>query len=328
MEVHIQGDTLVVQPDAKLAGQPLCALLTDTLHLPRGFVRTLFHNGRVYVGSRRAAPSDACGNAKIRLLGGIVESYGVEGWQSAPVADVLYADEHLFVVNKPSGVLVYPGTPMDVDTLGHRVAHWLALQGIERKIRHVHRLDVGTSGCLLYAGHAYSARVFDQQLRVHQIRRTYVACVHGRMPQKRGRIAENIGRDRHHAGRYRVARNGKTAITDYQVVDERNLDGRWYTLVICRLETGRTHQIRVHLSALGCPIVGDTLYGGGTSPDGRVWPRGFALHAIRLTFIHPYTRERLRAIAPFPESWHEMLPDYADVLQESLVGNLFTDVHA
>ncbi len=308
---------LVIQPDRRVVGSQVASLLTTALALPDRFVRTLFHQQRVLLGAVPATPVDLVGKSKLRLKGGVVEPYGVDGWQASPIAEVLHADDHLFVVNKPPAILVHPGGPEDADTLAHRVAHWLHAQGLERKVRHVHRLDEGTSGCILYAAHAYAARALDHALANKRVERTYLALVHGRLPQGRGRIELPIGRDRHVAGRHRVTQNGLPAATEYQVLREHAQRGHTFSLVACRLQTGRTHQIRVHLSHLGCPIVGDTLYGGRRMLGWRQETSGIALHAAQLSLSHPYTGERVAVRADLPVSWRSVLPWFARAMAET-----------
>ncbi|WP_067924410.1 RluA family pseudouridine synthase [Alicyclobacillus shizuokensis] len=316
MNVQVQGDMLLIQPDRRALGSEVARLLTTALALPEGFVRTLFHQQRVLLGAVPATPTDLVGKSKLRLTGGVVEPYGVDDWGAVPMAEVLHADDHLFVVNKPPGILIHPGGAEDRDTLAHRVAHWLYAQGLERKVRHVHRLDEGTSGCVLYAAHAYAARALDRALAERRIERTYLALVHGRLPQRQGRIELRIGRDRHVAGKYRVTRSGKPASTEYWVLGEHSQRGHTFSLLECRLQTGRTHQIRVHLNHLGCPIVGDTLYGGHRVLGWRNESSGIALHAARLALPHPYTGEQVTVRVDLPASWQGVLQWFARTMAE------------
>jgi 23S rRNA pseudouridine1911/1915/1917 synthase len=324
LDVRVQADTLVIHPDKRWQAQPVIRLLTDGLLLPTGFINRLFVAGKVYLGPRPATRQDLVGRQRLRLLGGIEEEAGVNPTDTTPPAEVLYQDEHLLIVAKPPNLLVHPGTVADSDTLAHRVARVFQLQGLRRRVRHVHRLDYGTSGAVLYAAHAYAARALDHLLLGHHIHRFYLAIVHGRPPRDEGLIEQSIGRDRHVAGRYRVAPRGKPATTHYQVLAARPYGEEWLSLVACQLETGRTHQIRVHLSHLGCPIVGDELYGGGTGPFGEGWPEGYALHALHLGFVHPYTGQPLICRAPLPPSWRAAMSVFPelDSQAEDLTGQL------
>jgi 23S rRNA pseudouridine1911/1915/1917 synthase len=303
MEVQVQGDGLVVTTDRRRADWTVESWLTEGLSLPAGFVRQLFREHRVLLGAAEAEPAMKPGaGRRLRLVGGVDEPFGVipAPSPSIPPAVALFEDDHILVVDKPAGLLVYPGTPDDADTLAQRVAVYWERQGLRRKIRHVHRLDKDTTGAVLYAKHAYVARALDRQLAVHQIERIYVALVEGHIDPPEGVIDAPIGRDRHVAGRYRVSPTGRLARTHYRTIAVRPAREGWWSLLMCRLETGRTHQIRVHLSHLGAPIVGDALYGATAA-----WPHGHALHAWRVQFTHPYTGEPMTVSAPLPEPWVE-----------------------
>ena len=204
---------------------------------------------------------------------------------------ILYEDDHLLVVNKPAGVETHPSQPGQPDTLVNGVAFHLMQEGIVCDFTHVHRLDKDTTGALLFAKHPFVGAMLQRMLDERKIKRTYKALVHGKLKTKQGTITEKIGRDRHHASRRRVSPTGQHAVTHYRVLHyfaDTNL-----TLIECRLETGRTHQIRVHLSHLGHPLAGDTLYGGKS-----VFKRQ-ALHAYRIEFTHPITEEKMDIHAPY-----------------------------
>lgn len=197
--------------------------------------------------------------------------------------EILFEDDHLLIVNKPAGMNTHPNSPEQTDTLANAVAFHLQANGEWRHVKHIHRLDRDTSGVILFSKHALIGSILDKMLEERKIKRTYVALVQGNMKKKKGIINSPIGRDRHHPTRRRVSPNGQTAITHYRVIEGKN--GR--TKVMCQLETGRTHQIRVHLSSIGHPILGDKLYG-----EPSTFKR-LALHAERLEFIHPFTNETI-----------------------------------
>ncbi|MGF3102010.1 RluA family pseudouridine synthase [Rossellomorea sp. DUT-2] len=195
--------------------------------------------------------------------------------------DVLFEDDHLIVINKPAGIDTHPNHPKETDSLANLVAfHYQAL-GKSCRVLHIHRLDHDTSGAIIFAKHPLSKAILDRLLTERQIKRTYHALVHGRLKQKKGTISEPIGRDRHHNTRRRVSPSGQNAVTHYKVLEYKNP----YTLVEVELATGRTHQIRVHMSHIGHPLVGDILYGGKP-----IYKRQ-ALHAARISFPHPLTGE-------------------------------------
>ncbi len=197
--------------------------------------------------------------------------------------EVLFEDEHLIVVNKPAGIDTHPNHPGETDTLANLVAFHHQSQGESCRVLHIHRLDHDTSGAIIFAKHPLSKAILDRLLAERKIKRTYHALVHGRLNQKKGTISEPIGRDRHHNTRRRVSPTGQDAVTHYKVMENRNP----YTLVEVQLDTGRTHQIRVHMSHLGHPLAGDTLYGG------RPVFKRQALHAARISFPHPLTDEKI-----------------------------------
>lgn len=218
------------------------------------------------------------------------EDYGVI--QNFLEADILYEDDHLLIVNKPSGMDTHPNEPGQKDTLANAVAYHFLMNGIETKVRHIHRLDKDTTGAVLFAKHALAGAILDRLLEKRMIKRTYLALVHGRMKKKKGAIDEPIGRDRHHPAKRRVSPTGQTAITDYEVLEydpKKNM-----TLVKLQLQTGRTHQIRVHMSHIGFPLAGDKLYGEAETR----YPRQ-ALHAAKISLPHPIFNHEIHVIAPF-----------------------------
>ncbi|WP_040204355.1 RluA family pseudouridine synthase [Neobacillus jeddahensis] len=211
---------------------------------------------------------------------------------NAQEIDILFEDDHVLIINKPPFMNTHPND-RDTDTLMNAAVFYLQAQGESRNIHQIHRLDRDTSGAILFAKHALAGSILDRMLEQRGIKRTYIAAVHGFFSQKKGIINKPIGRDRHHATRRRVSPSGQAAITHYQLVKEDK--NRQISYVKCWLETGRTHQIRVHLSHLGHPIVGDTLYGGQPTINRQ------ALHAARLEFIHPFTMESIICHAPFTD---------------------------
>jgi len=205
--------------------------------------------------------------------------------------DVLYEDDHLIIVNKKPFIDTHPNTPGDSDTLLNGVACHVFMSGEERQIKHIHRLDKDTSGCIVFAKHELAGNMLDHMLRERTIKRTYIALAHGSFSAKKGTIHKPIGRDRHHATRRRISPNGQDAITHYKVLTEEK--GKGLSLITCKLDTGRTHQIRVHMSSIGHPLAGDTLYGGKPIFNRQ------ALHAVKIALTHPITEEKIECYAPF-----------------------------
>jgi 23S rRNA pseudouridine1911/1915/1917 synthase len=204
---------------------------------------------------------------------------------------ILYEDDHLLVVNKPSNLDTHPNTPDQKNTLSNAVAYHLLAKGEYRQVKHVHRLDHDTTGAVLFAKHPFIGSMLDHMLEEREIKRTYLAIVHGVISNKKGTIQASIGRDRHHGTRRRVSPSGQPATTFFEVlkVDHK----KQVSLIKCSLATGRTHQIRVHFSHIGHPLAGDTLYEGKP-----IFPRQ-ALHAVKLEFKHPFTEEVIICHAPF-----------------------------
>ncbi|MBO8162932.1 MAG: RluA family pseudouridine synthase [Brevibacillus sp.] len=266
-------------------------LLREYWKLPRKTVHLLFQEKGVRVDGEVCSQNQPvrAGQA-ISLHACQPEPLGVEPFH-APL-EILYEDDHLLVVNKPAGCLLHPTGDDDRFTLDHLVAGHFARTGIAAKVRHIHRLDRETSGAVLYAKHALACALLDEQLRQRHISRQYIAFVNGRPRRERGTIDEPIGRDRHHPVRRRVTRRGETAVTHYRVLNR----FREAALLACTLDTGRTHQIRVHCQHIGHPLLGDRLYGGPIHLIDRV-----SLHAVSLQLLHPFGEHIVRVEAGWPD---------------------------
>lgn len=204
---------------------------------------------------------------------------------------VLFEDEQLIIVNKPAGMKTHPNQPDECDTLLNHLAAYLAPK--QQLPYVVHRLDKETSGAILFAKNPFVLPILGRMLENKQIYRRYQAIVAGDLSKKQFTINKKIGRDRHDR-RKRIIdeRKGDTAITHVQTAE---VQMTHQTAVYCVLETGRTHQIRVHLASLGHPILGDPLY--HSKPKGRL-----QLHALELHLLHPFTKESIVATAT-PGLW-------------------------
>lgn len=220
------------------------------------------------------------------------EDYGVQ--PEYREIEPVYEDDHLLIVNKPAGMDTHPNQPDQTGTLANAVAfHWQQ-QGIQAKVRHIHRLDRDTTGGVIFAKHPLAASIMDRKLEERIIKRTYIAVVEGLVTASKGTIHQAIGRDRHHPSRRRVSPQGQDAITHYQVLER--YSRHQMTLLEIQLDTGRTHQIRVHMSFAGHPLIGDELYGGSQRHLNRQ-----ALHAARIELPHPLAEIPLRIEIPWPE---------------------------
>lgn len=209
--------------------------------------------------------------------------------------DVLFEDDFCLVVHKPAGMTVHPDGSGAGVTLDHLVAAHYAASGEGVAVRHIHRLDKDTTGPVLYAKNEFAQLVLDEHMRDKSISRLYAAIAEGTVPPALKVIDAPIGRDRHHSARRRVSPGGQPAVT--RILECEPLHGG--SLVHVMLETGRTHQIRVHLSHMGHPLYGDELYGGPvwtSSAAGR-----HALHGESLSFRHPWSGEQLEVSDPWPE---------------------------
>ncbi|WP_227395857.1 RluA family pseudouridine synthase [Jeotgalibacillus aurantiacus] len=207
--------------------------------------------------------------------------------------DVLFQDDHLIIVNKPSQTDTHPNEPGQNNTLVNAVVHYELQSGRTGYIQPIHRLDRDTTGAILFAKHSAIKPLLDQMLEKRDIRRTYTAIVQGEVKIAKGTINQPIGKDRHHATRRRISPGGQKAVTHYKKI---RYDAASNTTILSlTLDTGRTHQIRVHLSSIGHPIVGDTLY--GAKKAGHSYQ---ALHASSLSFVHPFTGELVDVDAPEP----------------------------
>ncbi|TAA66877.1 RluA family pseudouridine synthase [Planococcus salinarum] len=196
---------------------------------------------------------------------------------------VLYEDEHFLIARKPKGMNTHPNEIGQDDTFINGVIGHI-IRGGGSYGEHVHRLDQGTSGLLMAAKHPVAKNILDRMLEQKQLVRDYEAVVKGKVHNKSGTIDFAIGRDRHHPTRRMVSPTGQSAVTHYKLL--RHMEGK--SLLQLSLETGRTHQIRTHLSHIGHPIIGDELYGGPPTQDGA-----YHLHAFRMSLIHPFTGEKI-----------------------------------
>ena len=221
--------------------------------------------------------------------------------------DVLYEDTDIIVVNKTAGRVVHPAPGHRDGTLVNAIlAHCPDLRGVGGELRPgiVHRLDMDTSGTLVIAKDDQSLRELQRQFKERTVSKTYIALLIGRLPDPEGLIAAPIGRDPRHRKRMAVVEGGRASRTRWSITERlRDAQNRPYTLVEVDLLTGRTHQIRVHFSWYGYPLVGDTTYG---RRDPLSAPRQF-LHARDLTFTHPTTGARVTFSAPLPADLRAVL---------------------
>ena len=207
--------------------------------------------------------------------------------------EVVYEDDQILIVNKPSGILIHPDGNQNCDTLVNRVARYYLDHGIKIEVRYAHRIDVETSGLVLFCKNFLCHSKLNHEIEKHIVTREYRALVSGTLSKKEGVINFSIGKDRHSSNKFRVSdsEKAKVAITNYKVI--KTIKNK--SLVSCVLETGRTHQIRVHLSSIKHPLLGDTLYGGNKKEIDRV-----ALHSFRIKLINPFSFNEIEVIKDIP----------------------------
>jgi len=294
-----KGEWLEYQVSAKEQGNSLEDVLKLILHISGRMIQKLTReNGLQVNGKKSFLAYQVKTSDRVQVKVFKKENYGVEP-ELLPL-EILYEDDHVLVINKAYGIAVHPTEPHHKRTLANAIAYYYQTIGLQAKVNHVHRLDKDTSGAILIAKHSLAHSILDEQLRNREIKREYYAIVAGTPTNLSGTIDLPIGRDRHHATRRRVSTSGDQAVTHYEVVESFSEA----SLLKLKLDTGRTHQIRVHLSHLGHPVYGDYLYGGPLKGIKRQ-----ALHATKLSFKHPFTQEEIEVIAPMPEDMKNLIKE-------------------
>ena len=285
------------------AGIRLDAFLSADGALTRSQAARLIAEGRVRVNGKPAAKS-------ARLSGGETVTVDVPQLRETALPpqdiplDVVYEDDDVIVVNKPTGLVVHPAPGHPDGTLVNALLHHCgdSLSGIggEKRPGIVHRIDRDTSGLIIAAKNDAAHLALSAQLKDHSLSRTYECLVTGNMKQDSGTVDAPIGRSSADRKKMAVVPTGRRAVTHWEVV------ARYpgVTHLRCRLETGRTHQIRVHMAYIGHPILGDTVYGAKKPVPGLT---GQCLHATGLRFIHPRTGEPVELHCPLPPEFTAML---------------------
>ncbi len=288
-----------------VSGERLDAFLARSVeNLSRSGAQKLLDEGCVLLGGKPGKKNDKL-NIGDEISVTLPEPKAVDIVPTEMPLDIIYEDEDVLVLNKPKGLVVHPAAGHSDDTLVNGLLYAMGdnLSGINGELRPgiVHRIDKDTSGLLAVAKNDLAHAVLASQLKDHTMARTYECIVCGNMKEDAGTVDAPIGR--HPTDRKKMCinpRNGRNAVTHWEVVKR----FRGYTHLRCRLETGRTHQIRVHLSSIGHPILGDVVYGHKKPELGQ---SSQVLHAGALCFRHPRDGRPVMVLAPLPEYFAEVL---------------------
>lgn len=302
-EDGIEAGLETVTAEAEDAGTRADVFLAAKLGVSRSNMQKLLEDGRVKRGEKIIKA-----NYKVRagemFVVDIPEPEPIEAVPENIPLDIIYEDDDVVVLNKARGMVVHPAPGNYTGTLVNALLyHCSNLSGINSAIRPgiVHRLDKDTSGIMIVAKNDAAHISLSQQIQSKTAVRTYLAVVRGNIKTDSGTIETQIARDKTDRKKMAVVKEGgRDAITDYEVLER---FGK-YTLVRCKLRTGRTHQIRVHMEYLGYPLVGDPKYSPMKTPFGI---KGQALHSHTLEFTHPRTGERMNFEAPLPEDMHKII---------------------
>lgn len=302
-EDGIEAGLETVTAEAEDAGTRADVFLAAKLGVSRSNMQKLLEDGRVKRGEKIIKA-----NYKVRagemFVVDIPEPEPIEAVPENIPLDIIYEDDDVAVLNKARGMVVHPAPGNYTGTLVNALLyHCSNLSGINSAIRPgiVHRLDKDTSGIMIVAKNDAAHISLSQQIQSKTAVRTYLAVVRGNIKTGSGTIETQIARDKTDRKKMAVVKEGgRDAITDYEVLER---FGK-YTLVRCKLRTGRTHQIRVHMEYLGYPLVGDPKYSPMKTPFGI---KGQALHSHTLEFTHPRTGERMKFEAPLPEDMHKII---------------------
>lgn len=290
---------------AEYSGMRVDAFLSEKADISRAAAQKLIAGGNVTLSSKGSLTKSTVLSANDELFYELPEPVSDKALPQEIPLDIVYEDEHLLIVNKPKGMVVHPAAGnLDGTLVNALLSHCgESLSGIGGVIRPgiVHRIDKDTSGLLLVAKNDKAHISLAEQIKVHSVTREYEAIIIGHLPQNEGTVDKPIGR--HPTERKKMAvteKNSKNAVTHYKVITELN----GYSHVKFRLETGRTHQIRVHMASVGHPILGDELY-GGVRRSFKL--EGQTLHAKKIGFIHPQTKEYMEFDSELPDYFNELL---------------------
>lgn len=296
---------IVMEITPEMEGERIDKCISNYLEsLSRSYIQKIIKDGKAYV-------NDAVVKANYKVKVDDKVQFEILDCEEPDIPpqdiplDILYEDKDILIVNKPKDMVVHPAPGHYEGTLVNAIMFHCKdeLSGINGVLRPgiVHRIDKDTTGSIIICKNDESHRKIAQQLKEHSITRKYRAIVYGRIMEEEGTVNAPIGR--HPTDRKKMAineKNGKPAVTHYKVLERFDK----YTYIECQLETGRTHQIRVHMTSIGHPLLGDEVYGNAKCPFKL---EGQTLHAMTIGFIHPTTGEYVEYEAPLPEYFEHLL---------------------
>lgn len=293
------------------AGKRIDTYIPSKSEYSRAMIQKMMDNGNILVNGKKVKVSyKVQADDEITIKEQAAKEISLEA-QDIPI-EVLYEDNDIIVVNKPKGMVVHPANGNPDGTLVNAIMSICkdSLSGIGGEIRPgiVHRLDKDTSGALIVAKNDKSHIKMSEQIKNHEVEKTYIALVKGFVKENEATINMPIGRNLKDRKKMAVRKEGKNAVTHFKVI-ERFPN---YTLLEVKIETGRTHQIRVHLSEIGYPIVGDEVYSNGKNE----WNiHGQCLHAKSLKFKHPITEKEMCIEAPMPEYFQNIIKELEEKIR-------------
>lgn len=308
MDIDENSDD-IIELSSEEDGERIDKYLSETLtDYSRSYLKNLIDEGRVQVAGKIVKGS-------FKVYNGAAITVNLPPIKDVKILpediplDILYEDEDVILVNKPKGMVVHPAAGHYTGTLVNALMFHCRdnLSGINGELRPgiVHRIDMDTTGVVIACKNDLAHRFIAEQLKEHSIKRKYQAIVYGTFKENEGRIEGAIGRSKTDRKKMAIVPNGKPAVTHYKVLKNfSSPNGNNYAHIECELETGRTHQIRVHMTSIGHPLLGDNVYGVAKNPfklDGQT------LHAEMLGFIHPRTKEYMEFHAPLPDYFTKLL---------------------
>ena len=298
-EIHVNEVNEKIRLDAYISKQ-----MQD---LSRSMIQKLLEGNKINVNGKTEKPAYKVQNGDIIEIN-IEEPKEVKIEAQDIPLDIIYEDEDILVVNKQKGLVVHPANGNPDGTLVNAVmAHCKdSLSGIGGELRPgiVHRLDKDTSGLLIIAKNDKAHIQMSNQIKNREVKKTYIALVRGTIAENEATINMPIGRSTKDRKKMAVTKSGKEAVTHFKVLNRYTTDKGSYTLLEIKIDTGRTHQIRVHMAEIGHPVIGDVVYSNGKNEFGV---EGQCLHAKRLEFTHPITGKEMKLEAPLPEYFKNII---------------------